>query len=267
MPEPVREGRSTGASERSREAFLCLVGAARRYGGDDAAMKKTVWAFLAALATLLAPAPLGARAADESYPQNYKTEVRALKPPVPGLKLEPAGGDRYLVLRNGTGKVVIVTGYDGDPYLRFRPDRVVEVNVHSPSKYVNEDRFGTLQPPSSARPGATPKWKLVATNGSYKWFDHRTHWMEKTIPQQVKDRDKRTKIFDWDVPLEVNGRPVQAAGTLMWVPDSSSSGISTGVVAAIAAAAVLALAVILLLLRRRSRPATDRPPEKAKEAW
>jgi hypothetical protein len=230
-------------------------------------MRKVVPATLAALAALAAAAPLAARAADESYPQNYKTEVRALKPPVPGLKLEPAGGDRFLVLHNGSGKTVIVTGYDRDPYLRFRSDRVVEVNVHSPSKYVNEDRFGTLQPPASATPTAKPKWKVVATNGTYKWFDHRTHWMEKSLPQQVKDRDKKTKIFDWDVPLKVDGRSVNVAGTLLWVPDSSSSGISTAVVVGLVGAALLVLAAVILLLRRRSRPPVERPREKAKEAW
>jgi hypothetical protein len=229
--------------------------------------KRLMRVMLATFVAALAAGPPAAQAADESYPQNYKTEVRAVKPAVPGLKLEPAGGDRNLVLRNDTGKTVIVTGYDGDPYLRFRSDRVVEVNVHSPSKYVNEDRFGTLQPPASATPVAKAKWKVVATNGSYKWFDHRTHWMEKSIPQQVKDRDKKTKIFDWDVPLEVNGRSVQVAGTLLWVPDSSSSGISTAAVAGLVAAAILALAAVVLLLRRRTRPRVDRPREEAKEAW
>src|SRR5207247_3739257 len=134
-----------------------------------------------------------------------------------------------------------VTGYDGDSYLRFQPNRVVEVNLHSPSKYVNEDRFGTLQPPAGAIPGAKPKWKVVATNGTYKWFDHRIHWMEKSVPPQVKDQGKKTKIFDWQVPLEVNGKPVRAAGTLFWIPDSSS-GTSAGLIVAIVAAALLALA-------------------------
>jgi hypothetical protein len=231
-------------------------------------MKKTAWPFLCVAVTLVALAPSAAQGKDESYPQNYKTEVRAVKPPVSGLKLEPAGGDRFLVLRNETGKTVVVTGYDGDPYLRFKPDRVVEVNVNSPSKYVNEDRFGTLEPPASATPDATPRWKVVATNGSYKWFDHRTHWMEKTVPQQVKDRSKKTKIFDWDVPLEVGGRSVHVAGTLLWVPTSSSSGVSAALIVAIAVAALAVLAGIFLLLRRRGGRAADRPREEAaKEAW
>ena len=228
---------------------------------------KRIGLLAGALAALAGLVPLAARAANESYPQNYKTQLRSLDPPVQGLKLTTAGGDRYLVLTNGSGKTTVVTGYDGDPYLRFQPNRVVEVNLHSPSKYVNEDRFGTLQPPPSAIPGATPKWKVVATNGSYKWFDHRIHWMERSLPSQVKDRGKKTKIFDWEVPLKVAGKPVRAAGTLFWIPNSSS-GMSAALIAAIAAAVLLVLVAVALLLRRRGRPVVDRPREKApKEAW
>ena len=225
---------------------------------------KKIALLTAALATVV---PVAAQAKNESYPQNYKTELRALKPPVPGLKLTTAGGDRYLVLSNGSGKTTVVTGYDGDPYLRFRPNRVVEVNVHSPSKYVNEDRFGTLQPPASATPGATPKWKVVSTSGSYRWFDHRIHWMDRKPPQQVKDKGKRTKIFDWEVPLKVNGQPVTAAGTLLWIPNSSSSS-STGLIVGIVVAALLVLGALIVMLRRRRRPAAERSRENApKEAW
>jgi hypothetical protein len=233
---------------------------------SSASIKRTAWTLAAALATLASSLTAGASAKDESYPPNYRTELRALRPAVPGLKLEPAGGDRYLMLRNDTGKTVVVVGYDDDPYLRFRSNRLVEVNVRSPSKYVNEDRFGTLQPPPSATPGATPKWKRVAGNGSYRWFDHRIHWMEKTLPPQVKNRDKRWKIFDWVVPLRVDDRSVKAAGTLIWVPDSSSGG-SPWLIIAIGVAA-LALVAGGVLVTRRWRPASAPAPEKPrKEAW
>jgi hypothetical protein len=240
---------------------------ARRRRGDRAVSITTALALAALCVALLAAiAPL-ASAKNQGYPQNYKTEIRALKPPVPGLELSTTGGDRFLVLANGTGKNVVVTGYDGDAYLRFLSNRVVEVNLHSPSKYVNEDRFGTLQPPASARPGAAPKWKAVSRNGSYRWFDHRIHWMEKSVPPQVKDTARRTKIFDWEVPLKVDGKPVIAAGTLTWVPDSSS-GTSTGLIVGIAAGVLALLAASAVLLRRRRRPSADRPRDKApKEAW
>ena len=64
----------------------------------------------------------------------------------------------------------------------------------------------------------------VSDNGTYRWFDHRTHSMEKGIPPQVKDPSERTKIFDWNVPMEVGGAPVAAIGTLEWVPEAELLG-------------------------------------------
>ena len=81
-----------------------------------------------------APAALGADAAVVS-------ELEGVQPPADGLDLEVTGGDRFLVLTNGTSKEVVVKGYDDEPYLRFLPNRVVEVNSRAPSKYANEDRY------------------------------------------------------------------------------------------------------------------------------
>ena len=55
----------------------------------------------------------------------------------------------------------------------------------------------------------------------------------------MTDESKRTKIFDWDVPMTVGGQEAKAVGTLEWVP-SSSSGTSPLLFVGIAAA-VLAI--------------------------
>jgi hypothetical protein len=229
-------------------------------------------AFAALVLALVAPAAtLAAGAKGQSSPENYREEIRPLKPPVQGVDLRSEGGDQFLLLTNRSDQAVTVIGYDGDPYLRFLPSREVDVNLRSPSKYLNEDRFGTLNVPQSARPGVAPKWQRVSGNGSYKWFDHRIHWMERTRPPQVKDPNKKTKVFDWEVPLKVGGRTVSAAGTLNWIPDSSSSGISAAAIAGIAAGALLLLALGGWLATRRRRPAGGGPREKRekapKEAW
>ena len=51
-------------------------------------------------------------------------------------------GDDALELRNATGANVMVPGYEGEPYLRFLKSGRVEVNVNSPAKYLNEERYG-----------------------------------------------------------------------------------------------------------------------------
>ena len=42
-------------------------------------------------------------------------------------------------------------------------------------------------------------------------------------PPQVKDTSKRTKIFDWQVPIRVGDTPGAINGELFWVPESSAA--------------------------------------------
>ena len=208
-----------------------------------------------------APAALAKNAAVVS-------ELEGVQPPANGLDLEVTGGDRFLVLTNGTSKEVVVKGYDDEPYLRFRPSRVVEVNTRAPSKYANEDRYALRPVPAEADSDATPKWQAVSRDGSYRWFDHRIHLMEKGKPPQVKDENQRTKIFDWNVPMTVGGEPVKAVGTLEWVP-ASSSGTSPLLFVGLGALVLLIGGAAYALMRRRrgGRPASPGGPKPAEEAW
>jgi hypothetical protein len=228
------------------------------------------------LLSLLVPALAHGKA--EPTPKNYQTKVDAIKPDVKGLEVTTEGGDRYLVLKNDTGKVVSISGYDDEPYLRFLPTGEVQVNANSPATYLNRIRFGTpdsVTIPRSALAGTKVKWQKVSGDGTYKWFDHRIHWMEKDPPPVVRDESKRTKIFDWQVPARAGDTPVTVAGTLTWIPTaaSSDSGLSGGAIAAIIAGAIVLLGLAALLLqRRRGGPDDDdgsgaKQEQPAKEAW
>jgi copper transport protein len=41
----------------------------------------------------------------------------------------------------------------------------------------------------------------ISKTGRFEWHDHRMHWMSESDPEQVKDKDARTKVFDWKVPI------------------------------------------------------------------
>ena len=54
------------------------------------------------------------------------------------------------------------------------------VNERSPSRWVNDDRYGLATPPADATADAPPEWVEVANGGRYAWHDHRIHWMTPT---------------------------------------------------------------------------------------
>ena len=51
--------------------------------------------------------------------------------------------------------------------------------------------------------GTEPKWKQLSRSSRFEWHDHRAHWMGKSDPPGLKDKDVKTKIDDWTVPIEI----------------------------------------------------------------
>ena len=182
--------------------------------------------------------------ADPAGPTDYQTEVIAIDPDGTGFTVEIIGGDAFVGLVVEPGVAVEVIGYRGEPYLRFRADGLVEENANAPSTYLNEDRFGETTIPDSVDRGAEPDWQLVATNGSYAWHDHRTHWMNQQHPPGAAPGDI---ILEGVVPLLVDGVEVDVIVQSTWMPPPSASGASAG--------AVLGILAVAAIGRRRDRRA------------
>ena len=153
---------------------------------------------------------------------NYRSKLVSVAPGVKGLTVTIVDGDDAVQLRNATGKNVLIPGYENEPYLRFLTSGRVEINVNSPAKYLNEERYGGVKVPKEADAKAKPRWQLVAQGGSYAWHDHRIHWMSTDKPPQVKDAGKLAKVFDWVVPIGVGGERVKASGTSGGYPPANA---------------------------------------------
>ncbi len=209
-------------------------------------MKRFTGTLCAVLALAAVIAPVSS--AHQGNP-NFRSEITSINPAgmAEGIALTVKNFDDGLELVNRSGKVVLVMGYDGEPYLRFSPDGTVEVNLNSPSYYLNEDRFADVAIPDRADPGAPPEWKQIDDTGVSYWHDHRSHYMGEGIPVQVTDESVETKVFDYRIPMMIDGELVNAKGTLTWV--GSDDGVP------IAPFAGLALLIVAggtwLLLRRR----------------
>jgi hypothetical protein len=213
----------------------------------------------AALAVLCVAAP--AALAHEGNP-NYRSEVRAIAPALPGLDARVLNYDDALELAYDGERPLVVEGYRGEPYLRFNPDGLVEVNRRSPAAYLNEDRFAKVELPDRADHRAPPSWARVAENGRYDWHDHRIHWMgEGTLPPQVEDEGERTRVFGWRIPMASAGRPVEVRGTLTWL-GKEEGGFPVAAGLTLGGALVGGALLVVLVRRRRARSG---PP--AKEAW
>lgn len=177
-------------------------------------LRRTLAGAALALATLVTLA--GPASADAAGPSDFRSEVTRIEPSVDGVAAEVRGGDSFLELRVDRGTEVVVEGYQGEPYLRFRSDGTVERNRRSPATYLNDDRRGEVTVPDDADPQAEPDWEEVAGNGTYAWHDHRIHWMSDVAPP-VERGERVPEAYDpWRVPLDVDGRAVAVEGTLTY---------------------------------------------------
>jgi hypothetical protein len=221
-------------------------------------MRITTWVAAAAALLVCAPAAL----AHEGSP-NFLSQINDVTPADPGITVEVLNRDDRLLLHNTSGKDVVIEGYSGEPYARIDADGTVSVNKDSEAYYINEERDGNVDAPESADSKGDPVWEQVSKTGRFEWHDHRMHWMSEADPEEVEDRDVRTKVFDWKVPMQVDGQPGTIAGTLFWTPVASSGPPLLPIIVAVAV--LIPLFVAIIVVRRRRAVATDDAP--APEAW
>jgi hypothetical protein len=202
-------------------------------------------AALAAMLLAAVAAPAGAHAGNP----NYRSVLDSLTPNVPGLQVQVLGYDNQLELTNRTGRTVEIEGYENEPYARLLPDGTVQVNERSPALYLNEDRFGTTRVPATAKPSLPPVWHTQDKTGRFVWHDHRMHWMSPNRPPKVIDTSRKTKIFDYTIPVKDGAQSAAISGTLFWVGSPSSFPVAA--VVSLVVIALLAIAAVVVVRRRR----------------
>jgi hypothetical protein len=207
----------------------------------------TTAALVLALAGALA-APAGAHQGDPRF-DSVLTGAGTT-----GLQVQVLNNGDRLEIRNRTGTTVTVEGYESEPYARLLGDGTVQVNDRSPATYLNEDPYADVPVPDRADAKADPRWRTVSHAGLLETHDHRIHWMSRgTVPRAVSDTGKRTKVFDWSVPVRVGERQAAITGTLWWRGDpGGGGGMPVGAIAALVAL-VAASGILVAVVRRRRR--------------
>jgi hypothetical protein len=224
---------------------------------------RTRIAAVVALAALWAAAPTAF--AHQGNP-HYLSQVDGITPAISGVTVDVLNRDDRLLLHNTSGKDVVVEGYDEEPYARVLADGTVQVNTDSPAYYVNDDRYANVEVPAGVDGKGPPRWKEIDKTGRFEWHDHRAHWMGKQRPGQVRDASVKTKVFDWQVPIEVDGTRGAIAGTLFWTP-LPGGGPPLGAIFLFAGLVIACcIAVAVIRHRRRVAEADGERPEPA-EAW
>ncbi len=213
-------------------------------------MKRKILGAALLAASVFGPAqPVFAHGGNGGASSDYRIEVTGFEGDHTGIEVRPVELGNRMELVRTTAKEVQIIGYDREPYIRLDANGVFE-NHNSPSYYTNLDRFARTLTPPTATDDATPDWVKVSDGTSVRWHDHRTHWMDPTPRQDVRDNpDVERVIFDANrVDLVVDGRPVVAIVKVTWLPPPSR--MVWLVMSSLGACALLAGLVLIPTLRR-----------------
>src|SRR3954454_20577602 len=227
-------------------------------------MRRSHRVALAAILVLLAPA---SSAFAHGGNPDYRSVIDEVTPSNPNVKFQDLNYDSYMQLLAQPGHEVVVYGYEEEPYARILKNGTVQVNERSPALYLDENRFAEVTVPPIANAKAPPKWKTFDHSATFVWHDHRMHYMSPTTPAKVTDPSKKTKIFDYAIPIRVDGRKGAIKGTLFWVGPATTSK-TPFIVGGILVVLIGGAAVIFIRRRRRDEGGEGGPPlEPAQEAW
>ena len=179
------------------------------------------------IASLICILALGALAApvavaDPAIPTNYRSRVLEITPTTTAIAVKVVGGDGFLELEVRHGHTATVAGYQGEPWLRISADGHVQENQHSPSTFLNANRYGRAPVPNGVTVESattSPVWKTVDRNGRFVWHDHRIHYMTPQIRPTKVPGTNRVAIGSrpdgkWVVPMTVDSRPTSVIGEL-----------------------------------------------------
>jgi hypothetical protein len=208
-------------------------------------LSRARWVGLLAAFALLLPVP--AASAHGGNP-NFRSVINGVTPKVPEVSFQVLDYDSYMQLLDQHGHEVMIYGYEEEPYARILANGTVQVNQRSPATYLNDNRFAEVTVPPIANAKAPPLWKTVDESGTFIWHDHRMHYMSPDTPPQVTDKGRKTKIFDYAIPISVDGKKGDIDGTLFWVGSANASKLPFIL---IGIAIVLGGGVLVLFVRRR----------------
>jgi len=175
-----------------------------------------------------AAAPADAHTITGVAPTDYKSEVIAVSPALPGVRFRLLDLGNRVELTNTGAVDVVVLGYQNEPYLRVGPSGVFE-NSRSPSVALNKVTATTIAstttttaPPRTAATLTPPLWHRTGGGRSVRWRDRRTRWEGSAPPAVSAAPGAIHVVAEWLVGLQRGDGAATVTGRITYVPGPSS---------------------------------------------
>ena len=211
------------------------------------ALRRSITVLLSVLVVAVATAPAAAAHSGPPGPTNLASHIDGIRPATTAVTVRLLDLSRQIELRMQGHHVIVVLGYNGEPYLRIDDGGAWE-NERSPAVYLDQGTNGVPIPPD-ADPAAPPRWRHISSDTVVRWHDHRTHWMSPLLPTVVREEPDRVHVLTaWELPVRIDDVATSVAGTITWTPGPNPAHWWA------IAAVIGALLSVVALIGLRTRP-------------
>jgi hypothetical protein len=209
-------------------------------------VRQVMTVLVAALGLLVVVSPAADAHTRTQETTNLDSRITA-DPDLPGVRWKVYTGGLLVEVVNDGDEVLVVEGYEGEPYLRIGPEGV-ERNRRSPATYLNDDRLGRrvsartdVAMPRDVDPAAPPEWIPLGDEPRVLWHDHRVHWMSPQPPRFVDAGPVATAMMRvnlvgvigragddagvfqvWTIPVTYGDEVAVLEGEMVWVDPPSA---------------------------------------------
>ncbi len=123
-----------------------------------------------------------------------------------------------LAIRNRSGKMLEIEDDAGRAFLRIGPEDA-QADLAAKSFHLSRVAGGGDVHPNTL--SKTPRWRPIAKEPAYGWFDARLATATIDIPYAVKQLDSEMPFAEWRIPARLDGQPIQLRGVFTYVPPTS----------------------------------------------
>jgi hypothetical protein len=143
----------------------------------------------------------------------FRARLTSPSEPTPGLRVTLLPGRAPgLLVRNATGRALLVFGRHAEPFLRITPEGV-DANLRSPTWRASaRSASGTLPSVPAAEAGAVPAWQRVSGVPRFAWIDPRALVMDAPAAGDS------VAPSAWTVPMQLGDEALRVTGVVSWSP-------------------------------------------------
>lgn len=129
-----------------------------------------------------------------------------------------------LVISNRSGKPLQISDDSGRAFLRIGPTGT-EADLAAKAFHLSRVAGGGDVHPKTL--SDTPRWRAIAKEPAYGWFDARISTAAIDIPYAVKQIGKEMPFAEWRIPARLGDQAIELRGVFTYLP--ASTGVAMAV--------------------------------------